>query len=96
MYSLLNLLITLIDIVFWLVIASAILSWLVAFNVVNLRNSTMATIYDALERVTAPLLSPIRRFLPTFGGLDLSPVALLLLLTFLRNLIHEYGFGLMR
>ncbi len=74
----------------WLLIASAILSWLVAFNVVNTRNRFVYLAGDLLYRVTEPLLAPIRRFLPNLGGLDISPVILILLLQFLRNLIVEY------
>jgi YggT family protein len=71
-------------------IASAILSWLLAFNVVNPRNPFVNTVAHALYRLTEPLLNPIRRFLPGLGGLDLSPVVLILLLIFLENLLIEY------
>jgi YggT family protein len=70
-------------------IASAVLSWLIAFNVVNTRNQFVAMLADALFRLTEPALAPIRRVLPNFGGLDLSPVVLILLLFFLRNLMFE-------
>jgi YggT family protein len=93
MMSLLGLILNVIDLVFWIVIISAVMSWLVAFGVVNLRHPVMAQIYDVLTRVTEPLYRPFRRFIPSFGGLDVSPVILLLLLTFLRNLIVEYGFS---
>jgi YggT family protein len=57
---------------FWALLISAILSWLVAFNVVNTRNSAMSRIMDLLDRITAPILEPFRRFIPPVGGLDLS------------------------
>ena len=74
----------------YLLIAAAVLSWLIAFNVVNMRNQFVATIAEALWRLTEPALRPIRNFLPNFGGLDLSPVVLILLLIFAQNLILEY------
>ncbi|MFC5069638.1 YggT family protein [Flaviflagellibacter deserti] len=83
------LLLTIINIYFWIVIASAVLSWLIAFNVVNPRNQIVGTIWDTLVRLTEPALAPIRRILPNLGGIDLSPVVLLLLLGFLSRLIIE-------
>jgi YggT family protein len=71
-------------------IASAVLSWLVAFNVVNPHNRLVATVGEFLYRITEPALAPVRRFLPSFGGLDLSPVVVILLLIFVRNLLSEY------
>ena len=81
---------TLIDIYIWLLIAQAVLSWLVAFGVVNRYNRAVATIGDFLWRVTEPLLRPIRRVIPDLGGIDISPVILILLLWFLRDLMFEY------
>ncbi len=90
MYAFLNLLSTVISIYVWLLIAQAVLSWLVAFGIVNRYNRVVATIGDFLWRVTEPLLRPIRRVLPDLGGIDISPVILILLLWFLRNLMFEY------
>ena len=84
-----------IDLYIWIVIASAVLSWLVAFNVVNTRNRFVYTVGDVLHRLTEPALRPIRRILPNFGGVDLSPVALILLLVFVRQLLFEYVFARM-
>ncbi|HVY19934.1 MAG TPA: YggT family protein [Bauldia sp.] len=89
MYSLLWLISTVIQLYIYVLIASAVLSWLIAFNVVNTRNQAVAMIAEALWRLTEPLLAPIRRVLPNFGGLDLSPVVLILLLYFLRMLLFE-------
>lgn len=81
-----------IDIYTWIVIASAIMSWLVAFGVVNTRNQFIRMVVDFLYRVTEPALRPIRRIMPNLGGVDISPVILLLLLFFLRSLLAEYVF----
>ncbi|HEY8875057.1 MAG TPA: YggT family protein [Stellaceae bacterium] len=78
---------TLIDIYIWLLIAQAVLSWLLAFGVVNRYNRGVAVIGDFLYRVTEPVLRPIRAFLPNFGGIDISPIILILILMFLRRLI---------
>jgi YggT family protein len=76
-----------IDIYWWLIIASAIFSWLYAFNVVNPRNQFVGTIGNALYRITDPALRPIRRIMPDLGGIDISPIILLLLLFFVRQFI---------
>src|SRR6185312_14318836 len=71
----------------YLLIASAILSWLIAFNVVNTRNQLVAAIAEFLYRITEPLLAPIRSFLPNFGGLDISPIILILIIVLIQKLI---------
>ena len=78
---------TIITLYIWILIAAAVLSWLIAFNVVNTRNPVVAAIGDFLYRVTEPALRPIRSILPNLGGIDISPVILILGLLFLRNLI---------
>ncbi|KAB2869241.1 MAG: YggT family protein [Bauldia sp.] len=93
MYSLLSLISTVIQIYVYILIAAAVLSWLIAFNVVNTRNNVVAVITDVLYRLTEPVLAPIRRILPNFGGIDLSPVVLILLLIFARNLLFEIFVG---
>ena len=75
------------NLVWWLILASVVLSWLFAFNIVNVNNPTVRQISYSLSRMTDPLLSPIRRLLPSMGGLDLSPIILLILLEFLRQLV---------
>lgn len=87
MYALANLIGTIISIYIFLLIAQAVLSWLVVFNVVNTRNRVVYMIGDFLYRITEPLLRPIRRIIPTFGGIDVSPVVLILILIFLRDFI---------
>jgi YggT family protein len=81
---------TLITIYIWLLIAQAILSWLLAFGVVNRHNRAVAVIGDFLYRVTEPALRPIRAFLPNFGGIDISPIVLILLLMFFERLLLYY------
>ena len=91
MLAVLNLLLVILNIVWWLVILSAILSWLYAFNVVNSRNQFVDAIGNFLYRTTEPLYRPIRRFLPNLGGLDLSPLVLLLAIFFIQQLIVLYA-----
>ena len=74
----------------WIVIASAIFSWLVAFNVVNTRNQVVAMIGDFLYRITEPVLRPIRNMMPNLGGIDVSPVILFLIIIFIRYVIALY------
>ncbi|MGH7039404.1 MAG: YggT family protein [Stellaceae bacterium] len=74
----------------WLLIAQAALSWLLAFGVVNRYNRAIATIGDFLWRITEPLLRPIRRFIPDLGGIDISPVILILILWFVKSEIIYY------
>ena len=78
---------TLITLYIWILIAAAVLSWLVAFNVVNPYNQIVRAIGDALYRLTEPALRPIRNLLPNLGGLDISPVILILLLLFIERLL---------
>ncbi len=95
MQSLLILLSQVINLYIWIVIANAILSWLVAFNVVNTQNRFVYAVADMLYKVTEPAMRPIRRIMPNLGGIDLSPVVLILGLIFLQNLVFEM-FGAVR
>ncbi|CAD5251212.1 conserved hypothetical protein [Bosea sp. 62] len=74
----------------WILIASAVLSWLIAFNVVNTRNQFVSTVWDFLYRITEPALRPIRNMLPNLGGIDISPIILLLLIFFIQSVITRY------
>jgi YggT family protein len=78
---------TIITLYIWILIASAVLSWLIAFNVVNTRNPIVAGVGEFLYRVTEPALRPIRNLMPNLGGIDISPVILILLLLFLQRFI---------
>lgn len=71
----------------WVIVIQAILSWLIAFNVINTYNPTVRSIWQALERITEPVYRPIRRILPDFGALDLSPLVVLLILFILSNIV---------
>ena len=90
MVSLANLLVTVIWIYTWVLIVSAVLSWLVAFGIVNRHNAVVSQVGRFCYKATEPALRPIRRFVPLIGGVDLSPLILILLLLFLRNLLFEY------
>jgi YggT family protein len=87
MAPLIGFIVLVIDLYIWVVIASAILSWLVAFNVVNTNNRFVLSIADMLYRLTEPALRPIRNILPNLGGIDISPVILILLLLFIRDVV---------
>jgi YggT family protein len=87
MVPLIGFIVLVIDLYIWVVIASAILSWLIAFNVVNTSNRFVYTIADMLYRVTEPALRPIRNILPNLGGIDISPVILILVLLFIRDVV---------
>ena len=89
MKSIFILLDSIITIYLWIIIINAILSWLVAFNVLNTQNRFVFSILDTTYKLTDPALSKIRRFIPMFGSIDISPVILILLLMFLRNIIFE-------
>ena len=89
MKSIFILLDTIITIYLWIIIINAILSWLVAFNILNTQNRFVFSVLDATYKMTDPALNKIRRFIPTFGSIDISPVILILFLMFLRNIIFE-------
>ncbi len=88
-HALLYLFNSLISLIILVVIINAIISWLVAFDVVNLRNPMAYRIVRTLDAITAPMLAPIRRFMPNLGGIDISPIILLLLLQALRILVND-------
>ncbi|NBB69641.1 MAG: YggT family protein [Alphaproteobacteria bacterium] len=89
MCSLLQLVDTVISLYVWALIIAVIMTWLVQFNVINGRNRVVYLIGDFLTRITEPALMPIRRVLPDLGGIDISPVVLILLLTFGQSLLWE-------
>lgn len=90
MRAVLDIVLIILDLYVWLLIASAILSWLIAFNVVNTRNQFVSAIAEFLFRITEPVLGPIRRALPSLGGLDISPIVLILIIMFLQRVITYY------
>ena len=89
MTAVLNLIDNVVSLYIWILFFSVIASWLIHFNVINTSNRIVYMIVDALYKLTEPALRPIRRLLPNMGGLDLSPVVLILLLYFIRDLIFD-------
>ena len=83
-----------IDIYFYILILNVILSWLISFNILNIQSRFVGMILYASQRLTNPLLNPIRRFLPNLGGLDISPIVLILLLFFIQDSLRVYLLGL--
>ena len=90
MRSILYVILLILDLYIWLLIASAVLSWLVAFNVINARNQFVAMVGDFLYRVTEPVLRPIRNMLPSLGGIDVSPVVVILVIILIKDIIVRY------
>jgi YggT family protein len=89
MKSIFILLDSFITIYLWVIIANALLSWLVAFNILNTQNRFVFSVLDITYKLTDPILNKIRRFVPTFGSIDISPIILILGLIFLRNIVFE-------
>ena len=89
MKSIFILLDSVISIYLWVIIINALLSWLVAFNILNTQNRFVFSVLDTTYNLTDPILNKIRRFVPTFGSIDISPIILILALMFLRNLVFE-------
>ena len=85
--ALFDIAIILLNVLWWIIIVQAILSWLIAFNVVNMTSPFVRSLATALDRLTAPLYRPIRRFLPDFGGIDFSPLVVLLLIMVVQKLL---------
>jgi YggT family protein len=90
MRAVLDIVLLVLQIYIWMLIAAAVLSWLIAFNVVNTRNPAVHMVSDFLYRLTEPLLRPIRSIMPNLGGIDVSPVILILLILLLENVIIRY------
>jgi len=90
MRALLDVILIALQFYMWLVIAGAILSWLIAFNVVNTRNQFVGMVSDFLYRITEPALRPIRQFMPNLGGIDISPLILFLIIIFIERVIINY------
>lgn len=87
MYALLQIIDLLLSVLMWIIIVQAILSWLVAFNVINTYNDFVRQLLYALDRITEPLYRPVRKIMPDFGALDLSPMVVLLIIYILRNIV---------
>lgn len=92
---LIHILIIALQVYVYMVIASAILSWLVHFGVINTRNQFVSMVGEFLWRVTEPALRPIRRFMPNLGGIDVSPIILILIIYFLQLVLQNVRFSLL-
>lgn len=87
MITLLQIVQVLLNVLWWIIVIQAVLSWLIAFNVINTHSDFVRTVWNALQKITEPLYRPIRRILPDFGALDLSPLVVLLILYILTNIV---------
>ena len=87
MLTILGIISVLLDVLWWIIFVQAIMSWLIAFNVINTYNEYVRSVWQALKRITAPLYRPIQRVLPDFGGLDFSPLIVLLIIMIISNVI---------
>ena len=85
LYALFSIIDMVLQVLVWIIIAQVIISWLVAFNVINTQSNFVRTLLDALDRLTAPLYRPIRKIMPDFGGIDFSPIVLILAIQILRK-----------
>lgn len=94
-YALYQIITILLNVLWWIIIVQAIMSWLIAFNVINMHNDFVRSIMIALDRLTAPIYRPIRRILPDLGALDLSPMVVLLAIIIIRQAILPPLFGAM-
>lgn len=94
MKAILDVILAILSIATWIILIQAVLSWLLTFRVLDLRNNVVAQIWGGLERMTEPLYRPIRNMLPPMSGLDLTPLVVLLIIFFLRSVIARYGYSL--
>ena len=92
MVSLVNLISYVLDLYLWCIIIFVVLSWLISFGVINTHNRFVYLASDFFHRITEPALGPIRRVLPNLGGIDISPIVLILLIWFLQSLLREYAY----
>lgn len=88
MQALLEVVLIVLELYTWAIVAVAVLSWLVAFGVVNIYNNFVRSIWNALNAVVEPPLRPIRRYIPSLGGMDISPIILLLIIYFIQRVIR--------
>jgi len=93
-YALYQIIVILLDVLWWIIIIQAIMSWLIAFNVINTSSDVVRTVITTLDRMTAPIYNPIRRVMPDLGALDLSPMVVLLAILIIRQAILPPLFGL--
>jgi YggT family protein len=87
---LLQILSILLNVLWWIIIIQAVMSWLIAFNVINTHNDFVRQLWQVLERITEPLYRPFRRIMPDFGGLDMTPMLVLIIISILRGPVYSY------
>ncbi len=90
MRAILDIVLILLDLYWWVAIIMIVMSWLISFNIINVGNQVVDIIWRVVNALTEPVLRPIRKFLPNIGGLDLSPIALFLGIIFVRSIILYY------
>ncbi|MEO5808083.1 YggT family protein [Devosia sp.] len=90
MRAVLDIILLILQLYYWVMIAMIVMSWLISFNVINTRNQFVASVWRILNQLTEPVLAPLRRILPKFSGLDLSPIALFLIIFFIERIIAYY------
>lgn len=93
-YALYQTIVILLDVLWWIIIIQAVMSWLIAFNIVNMGSDFVRTVMTALDRMTAPIYNPIRKVMPDLGALDLSPMVVLLAILIIRQAVLPPLFGL--
>ncbi|KGB59135.1 YggT family protein [Sphingopyxis sp. SE2] len=93
-FLLLDILSILLNILWWIIIVQAVMSWLIAFNVINTHNDFVGQLWHVLDRITEPLYRPFRRIMPDFGGIDLTPMVVLILLIILQGPVMSYLYRL--
>lgn len=90
MRAILDIILLILQLYYWVMIAMIVMSWLISFNVINTRNQFVASLWRILNQLTEPVLAPIRRFMPKFSGLDISPIILFLIIFFIERIIAYY------
>lgn len=90
MRAVLDIILLILDLYWWIVIAMIIMSWLISFNVINTRNQFVEAVWRILNQLTEPVLRPIRRIMPNISGLDLSPIILFIIIFFIQRIIAYY------
>jgi len=92
MKAILDVIMIILQLYWWVVLIMVIMSWLISFNVINTRNEFVAMVWRVVNQLTEPVLRPIRRVMPNFSGLDISPIILFLLIIFIQQIIIRYGY----
>jgi len=93
MKAVLDVIMVILQLYWWVLLIMIIMSWLISFNVINTRNQFVASVWRVVNQLTEPLLDPIRRVMPNFSGLDISPIILFLIIFFIQQLILRYGYA---